>query len=87
MSGLAQQGTPGFINGGTKEEMQGQWSNVKGTATNPNARVYRLTDKKTGKTISFLKLNDNLLHLLDNDGRLMIGSASWSYTLNRMDNK
>jgi hypothetical protein len=84
--GLAQQGTPGFINGGTREEMQGKWSNVKGTASNPDAIVYRLTDDKTGKTISFLKLNDNLLHLLDTDRRLMIGSAAFSYTLNRIDN-
>jgi len=85
--GLPQQGTPGFINGGKKEEMQGQWSIVKERASNPNAIVYRLTDDKTGKTISFLKLNENLLHLLDTDGRLMIGSAAWSYTLNRMNNQ
>jgi hypothetical protein len=84
--GLSQQGTPGFINGGKKEEMQGQWSIVKGGASNPNAIIYQLTDNKTDKTISFLKLSDNLLHLPDTDRRLMIGSAAFSYTLNRIDN-
>ena len=85
--GLAQQGTPGFIDGGTTAKMQGVWTIVKGTPSNNNAIVYRLTDNKTSKTISFLKLSDDLLHLLDSDQRLMIGSAAWSYTLNRMDSK
>ena len=83
--GLAQQGTPGFIGGGTTVKMQGVWTIVKGTPSNNNAIVYRLTDIKTSKTISFLKLSDDLLHLLDSDQRLMIGSAAWSYTLNRMN--
>jgi hypothetical protein len=85
--GLAQQGTPGFIGGGTKVEGQGVWTIGKGTPSNPDAIVYRLTDKKTNKTISFLKLSDDLLHLLDSNGNLMIGTAAWSYTLNRMGNK
>ena len=80
--GLPKQGTTGFIGGGKKAELQGKWMVLKGTASNPNAIVYRLNDNKTNKTISFLKLNDHLLHLLDSELRLMIGSAAWSYTLN-----
>ena len=60
---------------------------IKGTKADSNAIVYRLNDDNTNKTISFLKLNANLLHLLDSDQRLMIGSAAWSYTLNRIDNQ
>ena len=85
--GLPKQGTTGFIGGGKKVEMEGKWTIMKGTGSNPNAIVYRLNDNITNKTISFLKLNDDLLHLLDRDQRLMIGSAAWSYTLNRIDNK
>ena len=84
--GLPKQGTTGFIGGGTKLELLGNWTIVKGMASNPNAEVYRLTDNKTNKTISFLKLNDNLLHLLDSAQHLMIGSAAWSYTLNKTGN-
>ena len=85
--GLAQEGTPGFIGGGTTVEAEGVWTIVKGTTSHPHAIVYRLTDNKTNKTISFLKLSDDLLHLLDNNQRLMIGNAAWSYTLNRIGNK
>ncbi len=85
--GLPKQGTTGFIGGGKKVEMEGKWTIIKGTGSNLNAIVYRLNDNKTNKTISFLKLNDDLLHLLDSDQRLMIGSAAWSYTLNRIGNK
>ena len=85
--GLPKQGTTGFIGGGKKVDMEGNWTIVKGTGSNPNTIVYRLDDNKTNKTISFIKLNDDLLHLLDRDQHLMIGSAAWSYTLNRIDNK
>ena len=85
--GLPKQGTTGFIGGGKKIEMEGNWTIVKGAGSNPNAIVYQLNDSKTNKTISFLKLNDDLIHLLDSDLHLMIGSAAWSYTLNRIDNK
>ena len=85
--GVDQQGSTGFIDGGNKVEMEGNWTIVKGTGSNPNAIVYLLHDTKTNKTVSFLKLSDDLLHLLDNDQHLMIGSAAWSYTLNRIANK
>ncbi len=85
--GLPKQGTTGFIGGGKKIEMEGKWTIVKGRGSNPNAIVYRLNDNKTDKTISFLKLNDDLLHLLDSNQRLMIGSAAWSYTLNEINDK
>lgn len=85
--GLPKQGTTGFIDGGKKLDVEGRWTIIKGTNENPNAVIYQLMDNKTNKTISFLRLNNDLLHLLDNDQRLMIGSAAWSYTLNRISNK
>ncbi|HTF28539.1 MAG TPA: hypothetical protein VK625_06825 [Flavitalea sp.] len=85
--GLPKQGTTGFIGGGKKVEIEGNWSIIENTPPHPNAIICRLNDDKTNKTISFLKLSDHLLHLLDSDGRLMIGSAAWSYTLSSIDNK
>jgi hypothetical protein len=81
--GVPEQGTTGFIGGGKELEIEGKWTIVKGTAANPGAVVYQLHDDRTMNTISFVKLSDDLLHLLDADKRLMIGSAAWSYTLNR----
>ena len=84
--GIPKQGTTGFIGGGKKLDMAGTWTIHKGTPSNPGAIIYQLTDDKTNKTISFLKLGDDLLHLLDDHQRLMIGTAAWSYTLNRVGN-
>lgn len=81
--GLAKQGTHGFVNGGRQAQMKGTWRIVQGTPSDHNAIVYQPLDLETKGTISFLKLNDNLLHLLDTDGNLMIGSAAWSFTVNR----
>jgi hypothetical protein len=85
--GLPKQGTTGFIEGGKKGEMEGTWTIIKGLGRDSNRIIYQLNDRKTSKTISLLRLNDNLLHLLDSDQLLMIGSAAWSYTLNRIDSK
>lgn len=82
--GLAQAGTTGFVGGGTTVKLEGKWAVLKGTAANPNAIIYQLDPDKPQTSISFLKLNDNLLHLLDSDRRLMIGNAGYSYTLNKI---
>jgi hypothetical protein len=71
---------------GAKTETEGKWTIVRGTKTNPNAIVYQLDPGEPHLSISFLKLSDNLLHLLDQEGNLMIGNAAASYTLNRVAN-
>ena len=68
---------------GTKAESEGKWTIVRGTKTNPDALVYRLNPDKPAISVDMLKLSDNLLHVLDREGRLMIGNEFWSYTLNR----
>lgn len=78
--GMSQQGTTGFIGGGEKMAWEGTWS-IKQSSHFP---IVELRDRKTNKTVSFLKLSDDLLHLLDSDQRLMIGNAAWSYTLSRI---
>jgi hypothetical protein len=83
--GKSKQGTRGFTQGAKDVRLEGTWTIARGTATNKHWIVYRLTVQKTNSTISFLKVNDNLLHLLDSSGRLMIGSAAWSYTMNRLE--
>src|SRR5438105_5146560 len=45
--GLPKQGTTGFIGGGKKVEMEGNWTIIKGTASSRNGIVYRLDDSKT----------------------------------------
>ena len=86
--GMQAQSAPGFVGGGTTAEVQGTWAIVKGTKSNPDAVVYDLNADKPRRSMSFVKVGDHLLHLLNRDKGLMIGNASWSYTLNGkgMDN-
>jgi hypothetical protein len=49
------------------------------------AVVYTLNPENSPVSLSFLRPDTNLLHLLDGDRRLMIGNGAWSYTLNRVD--
>lgn len=78
-SGVSQPGTQGFQDGGTPGQLTGRWTVEQLTS---RRTLYRLTPN-SGEPLVFLKLDDRLLHLLDADGKLMIGHAAWSYTLNR----
>jgi len=46
--------------------------------------TYRLISD-TGKSISFRQVSSTLIHLLDEQNRLMPGTGGWSYTLSRAD--
>ena len=78
--GMSQPNTTGFMNGGNSLEKSGNWVIVKEST---GREVYRLDPDKPGQAVSLAKLDDKLLHLLDSQGKLMIGHAGWSYTLNR----
>ncbi len=83
--GLAEQGTERLLQGGTTIDRKGKWTKIEGTRSNPNAVIYQLDPDKPSESVAFLKINHSLLHLLDRDGRLMVGNAGWSYTLNLTD--
>jgi len=84
--GLPQQGTPGLVGGGTAIAKEGRWAVVKGGLTDRDAEVYRL-DPDSPTAVSFLKMSEDILHVLGGDRALMVGNAAWSYTLNRTDNR
>jgi len=83
--GVSKQGTPDLVRGGTQIDMAGKWEVLKGTQSDPAATVYRLNPDDPPMTVSFVKISDDLIHLLDRDGALVIGNGAWAYTLNRMD--
>jgi hypothetical protein len=62
---------------------RGTWEIVKDAS--PNGVVYRLTPDKSPRSLSFVTVGENLLHVLNPDGTLMVGNGGWSYTLNRAD--
>jgi len=79
--GKDKQGTRGFSDGAITKELQGTWTRGK----LKNAEVYTLTAIDSGISLSFLKLNENVLHLLDANKNLTVGNGAWSYTLNRIN--
>jgi len=79
--GEAQPNTLGFKDGGEKLSFEGIYTVSK----SQNREIYQLKSEKIKTTISFVKLNDNLFHLLTPDNKLMVGNGGWSYTLNRKD--
>lgn len=79
--GMTKAGTRGFLNDGTSKETGGKWSIGKNTGNSPGDHIFVLRPANQ-LSISLLRLDDNLLHLLDNNGRLMIGNAGFSYTFN-----
>jgi hypothetical protein len=59
------------------KEKEGRWSIGKGTKADPDAVVYELAGG-----INFCKVSDDVLHALNPDRTLAVGTAGWSYTLN-----
>jgi hypothetical protein len=85
--GVPKQNTTGLEKGGTPIATEGKWGIVNGTDTDLNAVVYQLNPEDPQMTVSFLKVGEDILHVLHPDLRLMVGNAGWSYTINRTDNR
>lgn len=85
--GLPKQGTNDLVDGGTPISMEGTWTITAGTKTDPDAIVYQLNGNDPQTTVSFLKINEDLLHVLSSEKILLVGNGAWSYTLNRLDNQ
>lgn len=81
--GEARPNTLGFIGGGEKRSFDGKVTVSQDNVI--NGEIYHLTSAELRTGIRMVKLNENLLHLLNSQGYLMVGNGGWSYTLNRME--
>ena len=70
--GIGKPNTNGFVNGGAKIELSGGVKKEK--------NYYHL--QNGSKTLKIAGLNEDLLHLLNEDNSLLGGNGGWSYTLN-----
>ena len=68
---------------GPKVKLDGTWEMHKGHGANPKAVIYRLNIDEPRRSVSFLKVGDNLWQLLNLDGSMAVGNGGQSYTLNR----
>jgi len=73
---------PNRSEGGPRVALDGTWEILKGARSRPEAVVYRLHAAEPQRSVSFVKVGEHLLHLLNPDGSLAVGNGGWSYTLN-----
>ena len=85
--GLSKQGTNNLVGGGTPIVMNGSWMITTDTKSDPDSTIYQLNPDDPQTTVSFLKVNENLIHVLSSEKTLLVGNGAWAYTLNRMDNQ
>jgi len=81
--GMVETNGRGFFQSGTRTETAGQWRTTAGRGANPRAIVYQLQATDPQRSLSLVKIDENLLHPLTSDGQLIVGDDSWSYTLSR----
>lgn len=77
--GESQPNTNGFKSGGEKLSLTGAYTVSK----ERRGDIYELKSESPTASISLVKINENLFHLLTPDKKLMVGNGGWSYTLNR----
>ena len=85
--GVPQQNTTGLARGKQEIGLEGRWATIAGTKTDADAVLYQLNPEHPAAAIAFLKVSDDLLHVLSHDLTLLVGNGAWSYTLNRTDNR
>ena len=79
-------GAPGtYLFRGTSTVRTGTWTILHGTKSDPDAVVYQLRPDASQQLMSFLKVDDNHLFLLDGELNLLVGNALFSCTLSRTD--
>jgi len=66
-----------------KQTIKGTYLMVKNQEENRFTEIYQLKSDDLPETISIVKINENLFHILTPQNHLMVGNGGWSYSLNR----
>ena len=77
--GEGQPNTLGFKSGGKLAEVSGEYT----TRTDSNLKI--ITLKSSTGSLALIYLNDNLLHFLTAEKKLLRGNGGWNYILSRKD--
>lgn len=66
---------------------EGTWTIEQNVAGHPGSIFYTLDPEKPERTLSFIRLDDNVIHVANKDKSLMTGDGGQSYSLNRKNPK
>ncbi len=64
-------------------DISGKWEIMKGTATNPDAIIYKIKIDNLAEPILLLAGDDNVLFFLDKNNGLLTGNKDFSFTMNK----
>jgi hypothetical protein len=67
-----------------QKTLSGNWTIIKGSRSNPRAKVFRLSLGKPGACLYLLKGDENILFILDENREFRTGNEDFSFTLNRV---
>jgi hypothetical protein len=81
--GKSQANTTGFVNGGEKRSIHGKYDLHTEVIEAVTGTIYRLSADKLATTISLLKIDENIFHILSKERTLLPGGGDYSYSLNR----
>jgi hypothetical protein len=70
---------------GTRTSHAGRWRSAAGTGPQGGRTIHHLTPDGASAPLSVLSIEDKVLLILDRHGDLLVGDASWSYVLNRIE--
>ena len=82
--GMALPNTNDLVGRGREVIRTGNYRILHGFNGNGNAVVYELETKDSKTKMRYLKVNDQLLHLIGPGNELAIGNGGWSYTMNNI---
>lgn len=68
---------------GARQVVQGDWTKSVGTNLDPDAEVYELDSNAPPEFRKYWKIGDGILLMLDEGLMPKVGTAGWSFVLNR----
>lgn len=82
--GVDKPGTNGFIDGGTRLVLTGNYITQNGVAVNAKAKVYSLRAEQLSAPLLLIEMDNNILHFLTPDKHFITGNGGYGYVLNRI---
>ena len=70
---------------GTRAQWRGKWRIERGAGTDRNRVLDHLDNGGPPQVLSLLAVDGNVLLFLDREQKVLVGDASWSYVLNRIN--
>lgn len=64
-------------------DVSGKWEIIRGTATNPNAIIYKIKADNLAEPILLFVGDEHVLFFLDKNNKPMIGNKDFSFTMNK----